>query len=227
MTVRFVFAPLSAAAVLAAATFLNPASAAAEPLALTCDQTAQTLDGGPGTVLEVACPADCGPFTVWGTVVYSDDSSVCSAARHAGLVGPAGGTTLITISAGMPGYRGSTMNGVTTLDWGQWGRSFVFGRTAVLGCFDNAQGLVGGPGATWTVTCAPGCSEGGSVWGTGTYSDDSSVCRAAIHAGAATDAGGEVTLRILEGLSAYPGSTLNGVETLEWGEWSRSFSFEL
>lgn len=207
------------------ALLLLAAPAAAEQL--TCEQTAQTLVGPPGTAFTVTCPAACGEATVWGSGIYSDDSSVCSAARHAGVMGPNGGTVTMTIAAGQDAYRGSAMNGVTSLDWGAWERSFVFGRTAVLTCVDNAQGLEGEVGATWAISCPAGCAEGPIVWGTGTYSDDSSVCRAAIHSGAITDAGGSTTLRILPGQESYPGSTLNGVTTSEWGAWSRSFSFEL
>lgn len=94
----------------------------------------------------------------------------------------------------------------------------------VITCSTNAQSLSGDPGTELTVTCPPGCTSA-SVWGTGTYSDDSGVCTAAIHAGALTSAGGTVRIRIAPGESSYPASTANGVTTSTWGSWGRSFVF--
>ncbi len=69
-------------------------------------------------------------------------------------------------------------------------------------------------------------ASGGSVWGTDVYTDDSSLARAAVHAGVV--AVGEtktVAVTLLPGQSAYPASTRNGVTTSSWGAWSGSFSF--
>jgi hypothetical protein len=64
------------------------------------------------------------------------------------------------------------------------------------------------------------------VWGTDTYKENSSIGTAAVHAGLITFAGGgTVTIRILPGLSHYTGSTRNGVASMDWGEWGRSFEF--
>jgi len=64
---------------------------------------------------------------VWGTDVYTDDSSVCVAAVHAGLITYAsGGTVTFEIRAGQTGYTGSVRNGVPSGNWGTWPGSFVF-----------------------------------------------------------------------------------------------------
>ena len=64
------------------------------------------------------------------------------------------------------------------------------------------------------------------VWGTDTYTDDSSIGTAAVHAGLITFAdGGTVTIRILPGRSQYTGNTRNGVTSIDWGEWDGSFEF--
>jgi hypothetical protein len=64
---------------------------------------------------------------VWGTDLYTDDSSIASAAVHAGLISVQyGGTVTIEIRAGAPGYQGSTRNGVTSQGYGSWHGSFVF-----------------------------------------------------------------------------------------------------
>jgi len=69
-------------------------------------------------------------------------------------------------------------------------------------------------------------STSGSVWGTGTYTDDSSVAAAAVHAGVvAPGQTAEVTINILDGQSSYSASTANGVSSRSWGSWGGSYSF--
>jgi hypothetical protein len=64
---------------------------------------------------------------VWGDGIYTDDSSVCTAAVHAGLITVAeGGRVVIEISAGLDAYEGATANGVTTLPYASWPGSFGF-----------------------------------------------------------------------------------------------------
>ncbi len=74
------------------------------------------------------CPADgTVDRTVWGTDVYTDDSSVCTAAVHAGLITVEdGGRVVIEIAPGEETYTGSEANGVTSLDYGSWDGSFTF-----------------------------------------------------------------------------------------------------
>src|SRR5262245_60524498 len=73
------------------------------------------------------------------------------------------------------------------------------------------------------------CLASGSlnpVWGTSFYTDDSSVCTAAVHAGLITVAeGGTVAIKILPGLDAYVGSTRNGVHSSSFDKWDGSFMF--
>lgn len=69
-------------------------------------------------------------------------------------------------------------------------------------------------------------STTGAIWGTGTYTDDSSVATAAVHAGVvAPGQTAEVTINILAGQSSYPASTANGVTSRTWGSWGGSYSF--
>jgi hypothetical protein len=100
-------------------------------------------------------------------------------------------------------------------------------------------GGAGGGEISWTDTAVPyrgrngerisfSCAAGGTprtVWGTDVYTDDSSVCTAAVHAGAITaTAGGDIVVEILPGQSSYTGSTRNGITSSNWGSWSGSFS---
>ncbi len=80
-------------------------------------------------------------------------------------------------------------------------------------------------GASTDVWCPPGCTRDIAVWGTDLYTDDSSVCRAAIHAGVIDAArGGPFVITIHGSHSAYAGSTRHGVTTRSWGSWNRSFT---
>ncbi len=47
--------------------------------------------------------------TVWGAGIYTTDSSICSAAKHAGVAVP--GDVTVRAAAGCSAYNGSTANG--------------------------------------------------------------------------------------------------------------------
>jgi len=69
-------------------------------------------------------------------------------------------------------------------------------------------------------------TSGGRVWGSGPYTDDSNIARAAVHAGKLKNGEtGWITIRIMPGQSSYSGSTANGVETNEYGSFEGSFVF--
>ncbi|MCC7542912.1 MAG: hypothetical protein IT379_42240 [Deltaproteobacteria bacterium] len=64
----------------------------------------------------------------------------------------------------------------------------------------------------------------GVVYGTDLYSDDSSVCTAAVHAGVITlDGGGAVTIEVAPGQSSYRASLRHGIQSTDYGEWPGSF----
>jgi hypothetical protein len=79
-------------------------------------------------------------------------------------------------------------------------------------------------GQPFKCTCAPGQMRG-SVWGTGRYTADSSICRAAVHSGAVPPSGGEVTVYRAPGCPAFAGTTANGVRTGKWGPYSSTYTF--
>lgn len=87
-------------------------------------------------------------------------------------------------------------------------------------CPINAKGVK----TSLMCSCTVDQLKPGSVWGTGTYTDDSSICKAALHAGVIPKAGGNVRVQIKPGLASYSGSTANGVTTQKFARWGRSFS---
>jgi len=260
------------------------------------------------------CPAGGSASSLWGTGEYTSDSSICTAAVHAGRIAFAtGGAITIELRAGRASYTGSARNGVTSSSYGSYGCSFAAvapacaaafsecgdvctdvtgdpmhcgacttvctapltscvasacacptGRTSCGGaCVDTltdtahcggcsmpcaagescAAGVCGATAATWstnatayscatagvigsrhTYACPPGGSAG-SIWGTDTYTHDSSVCTAGVHVGRITLAGGGlVTIEMAAGLASYAASTRNGITSGTWGTWSCSFT---
>lgn len=78
------------------------------------------------------------------------------------------------------------------------------------------------------VTCPSGCvSASASVFGSANeYTDDSSICRAAIQFGVISSAtGGSVQIKWLSGKNSYTGSSNNGVTSTNWGSFSGTGSF--
>jgi hypothetical protein len=65
--------------------------------------------------------------SVWGTNIYTFDSHLASAAVHAGAVSP-GQTRVIgvTILAGQGAFQGSSRNGITSENWGEYPASYTF-----------------------------------------------------------------------------------------------------
>ncbi|MEM8695963.1 MAG: LCCL domain-containing protein [Pseudomonadota bacterium] len=206
-----------------------------EPLADACPDRVQDMRGST-EAFTCSCSAETAEAgTVWGAGPYSDDSAVCRAAMHAGLVGDEPANVTINFMPGRDSYTASEANGVETRRWGSWGGSYAF-EGAELGepegdvaaaepCPDNARQLRG-TDESLTCSCTAAATGAGTVWGTDTYTDDSGICQAALHAGVVPAEGGDVTINIVDGLESYTGSEANGVDSRDYGSWSGSFEFE-
>lgn len=104
----------------------KPTVAAPAPTPIDWDKSALGLSIGEQYTF--TCPrSGTKSRFVWGTDIYTHDSSVCTAAVHAGLIDlQEGGMVVIEVQPGETSYLGTTANGVTTMSYGPWGRSFVF-----------------------------------------------------------------------------------------------------
>ena len=73
----------------------------------------------PKDVQEHTCTCGPGPhvYPVWGSGPYTVDSPLCSAAVHAGVIGPEGGEITVVRVESLDEWPGSTANGVTTQPW--------------------------------------------------------------------------------------------------------------
>lgn len=217
------------------ATFLSGGNQNAQQI--TWATQADNLRGRNGQRFTYICPSGAVSTRLWGTDVYTDDSSICTAAVHEGLItAQSGGTVTIEIRGGASSYQGTTRNGVKSTPYGAWHGSFII----VGGRIDNDGGNTGATKINWA-TQADGwrgkngsryrlqCPAGGTIstrlWGTDYYTDDSSICTAAVHAGLINTSGGVVTIEIRGGAGSYQATTRNGVASKGYGAWHGSFVF--
>lgn len=213
-----------------------PPSSAGEGTPTTWEANAASLNGKDGETFTLVCSPGGTAHSVWGSDIYTADSSICTAGVHSGLITfQQGGTITIELRPARPIYGCSERNGVTTSPYGFYLRSFVFktpNTEAVVREADDqtpvmwntsATMVSGEPGKTWKFKC-PSNGREGTVWGTDTYTIDSSICTAAVHAGKfVLESGGSVTIELRPGESAYKGSTRNGIKTNDYGAYGRSF----
>lgn len=204
-----------------------------EPGGSAWNATAAAFRGRNGARFVYTCPSYGVASGVWGTDTYTDDSSVCTAAVHAGRITLAGGGQVtIEIRPGQQSYQGSTRNGITSISYGAWSGSYV-----IVAATPASPG-VGVGGATWDATArafrtyigarfaytCPANGKAGSVWGTDVYTDDSSVCTAAVHTGRITLAGGgRVTIEMRPGQDSYQRSTRHGITSSPYAAWGGSY----
>ena len=80
-----------------------------------------------GKTYKFLCPPAGTAGTVWGSDIYTADSSICTAAVHAGKITlEQGGEVTIEIRPGRAIYGSTNRNGVTSNPFGEFGQSIVF-----------------------------------------------------------------------------------------------------
>jgi len=212
-----------------------PPSAAGEGKPTTWEANATSLNGKDGETLTLACAPGGTAHSVWGSDIYTSDSSICTAAVHSGLITfQKGGTVTVELRPGRPIYGCSERNGVTTSSYGSYQHSFVFktpntealvkeadDQTPVM--WNTSPAIVTFEvGKTYKFKC-PADRKESSVWGTDIYTLDSSLCNAAVHAGKLTESGGAVTIELRPGEDSYKGTMRNGIKTNDYGKYGQSF----
>jgi len=176
--------------------------------------------------------------SVWGSDVYTDDSSPAVAAVHAGILAPGEfGFVKITLLPGQARYDGAPRNGVASQNYGAFEGSFRIEPAAEgivrLPGGEDASRIVGlstlrgHPGASFVVEVVGAGSASGSVWGTDVYTDDSSLAAATVHAGLLKPGEtGLIRVTIERGRDRYTGSPRNGVTSLNFGTYTGSYRIE-
>lgn len=90
------------------------------------DTTASGFKGGDGQTYKFQCPPDGTEHIVWGSDIYTLDSSICTAAVHAGLFTlESGGTVTIEYRPGRKIYGSTVRNGITSKTYGEYPSSFI------------------------------------------------------------------------------------------------------
>lgn len=96
------------------------------------------------------------------------------------------------------------------------------GAAMNVSCTDSVKSLNKTATMSFSVVCPVNCTQG-SVWGSSTYTTDSAICVAAVHAGVIKEDGGPVKVSLHPGRPSYRGSFSNGVTTSSWGSYQQSF----
>ena len=105
----------------------DTATTAEDATPISWNTTGTTFKDEVGMKYTFVCPPGGTPMTIWGSDVYTADSSVCTAAVHAGKITlEDGGQVTIEFVAGRQTYGATTRNGITSYNFGQFGRSYVF-----------------------------------------------------------------------------------------------------
>jgi outer membrane protein OmpA-like peptidoglycan-associated protein len=183
---------------------------------------------------------------LYGTNPYMNQSSPCRAALHAGAIGPQGGKITIKpeqapffpavnrngVSSGSfgasLGFRVVVEGPPATQSAGGAGGAASGGTGSVAsGAPNAASGMeldvcpsdyMSIPGDAPPITC--GCSAAavktGNLYGTNPYMNQSSPCRAALHAGAIGLQGGKITIKP-ERAPFFPAVTRNGTSSGSFG----------
>ncbi len=222
--------------------------------------TAEGLDASVGQRVTLKFPPNGQVSSVWGTGIYTNDSSIGTAAVHMGLLTfEKGGEVTIEIRNGQASYEGSARNGVSSSSYGEWGGSFVFidtyGKEVMVTAVQSPAPIAPEPApkqvvpspkqepqvaidwgtdaSKWSAEVGkrfsltlPAGGDARSIWGTGVYTDDSSIGTAAVHMGLINFAqGGKVVIETRDGMDRYEGSLQNGVSSYSYGAWDASFVF--
>lgn len=197
--------------------------------------TLEGLRGHAGETFTIPVVGNLGG-QVWGTGTYTDDSSVSTAAVHAGLVENGKlGFVRVTILPGRDKYDGSDSHGVSSQSWASHGGSFKLERessaspvlhlTTPDGMNLWSLAMLRGQSNVSLLVEVVGTNDG--VWGTDVYSDDSSIGAAAVHAGILkVGEKGVVKVTLLGAKDSFQGSSRNGITSESFGPWPGSFRIE-
>ena len=171
---------------------------------------------------------------VWGDFIYTLDSDLGTAAVHAGLLA-VGETKPVKIWVVPPPDRfGEAMrNGIQSMKWGPFPAAFLMqvARGPLVASLpigpNRLPSVLNSLGLNESKTIAITGSDKGFVWGTDTYTGDSRVEVAAVHAGALkVGEQGEVIVTRVTPPDRYQGSSQNGVRSQSWGRYPTAYVIE-
>lgn len=196
-------------------------------LGITAVQRASEFREQIGKTLTFVCPAtDGAKATVYGTDTYTDDSVICAAAIHAGVLksGRAGMVSIV-MDKGAREFRGSERNGVVSRNYGAWPYWYSFfgepkpGIVTWRTIWDPWNQIPPDFTEPVTVRCPEVGDTKSPIWGTDVYQKDSAVCVAAVHAGVISPESGGIVV-----VSPVPGPRKEFTASERFGVASRNWS---
>ncbi|KAM4630465.1 cysteine-rich secretory protein LCCL domain-containing 2 [Polymixia lowei] len=170
------------------------------------------------------CPANClnRKGRVWGTLFYDVQSSICRAAIHFGVIDNNGGLVDVTRKDKLPFFVRSTKNSIESFSKYRPSNAFVVSKVEEMSvdCYTTVAEICPfkKPGVNCPrVFCPASCKNQPSYWapvvGNNIYTDSSSICKAAIHAGVIKADGGHVDVLSLDKRKNYVGVLKNGIQS--------------
>ncbi|XP_023262151.1 cysteine-rich secretory protein LCCL domain-containing 2 [Seriola lalandi dorsalis] len=170
------------------------------------------------------CPANCmtKKGKVWGTLYYDVQSSICRAAIHFGVIDNNGGLVDITRMDKLPFFVKATKNGIESLSKYKPGNAFVVAKVEEMtaDCYTTVAEICPFKkpySHCPRIFCPANCKTQPSYWspviGNNIYTDNSSICKTAIHAGVIKADGGLVDVLPLDKRKSYLGVLKNGIQS--------------
>ncbi|KAM6980628.1 cysteine-rich secretory protein LCCL domain-containing 2 [Aplochiton taeniatus] len=170
------------------------------------------------------CPANClnKKGKVWGTLYYDVQSSICRAAMHYGVIDNNGGLVDTTRKERLPFFVKATKNGIESFSKYKAGNAFVVAKVERMSvdCYATVAEICPFKKPSTNcprVTCPTNCKNEPSYWapviGNTIYAESSSICKAAIHAGALRAGSGTVDVLPLDRKKSYTGVLKNGIQS--------------
>ncbi|XP_053722429.1 cysteine-rich secretory protein LCCL domain-containing 2 [Synchiropus splendidus] len=170
------------------------------------------------------CPADCAnkKGKVWGNLFYDAQSSICRAAIHFGVLDNRGGLVDVTRTEKLPFFVKATKNGVESFSKYKPGNAFVMAKVEEISadCYTTVAEICPFKkpfSHCPRVICPADCKQQPSYWspviGNNIYTDNSSICKSAIHAGVIKADGGLVDVLPLDKRKSYMGVLKNGIQS--------------
>ena len=163
--------------------------------------------------------------SIWGNDIYTADSPICRAAAHAGVIGERGGIVEVRDLPGRSHFPAVTRNGIESGSWESFPRSITFRGAGDGSGIAICPDRLGHDTPALVCECTADAIGDGTVWGSDIYTDDSPICRAAVHAGVIGREGGIIDVHEAPGRDSYAATTHNGVSSSHWDSYPRSIVF--
>jgi hypothetical protein len=164
---------------------------------------------------------------VYGSDPYTQDSGICKTSLHKGLIDLQGGYVKHIKKGRETSFKGSTMNGITSLDWNEGFDSATLEKCDIpFERFKDAS--CGYVDILYCKGLNNSCKymsfkQKEHVYGSNPYTYDSNNCKAALHSDYVGLSGGFYIKYPVGQVRSFRASTNNNVKSLNWVEYYEGF----